>query len=206
MYFLRMNSFNEQKFYISITIAILLLIVIYFIVKKVSYKARTEENKLKTLSISKKDVVGGATKDINIKSDFYISVTIKGKLHYLTVNKANNVLYLSPNVKKASPFELISENDTEENTLYALKTKGASYIYYEYPELFDTKYRIYSGQEEILNNTLLKMNFSPKYNRFSVKFDNGMYLCYDKKSLELYCSFHSNKFLKKMYIYIEPIQ
>lgn len=147
------------------------------------------------------------TDSLKENSKFLLGTRIDDCEYYLSINKANSQIVLSPNKKVACEFMLETPEMYKDDELLCLKIcnlEPSVYINYVFPDLFDTKYKVVGTERNYSNICLLKFTFNTKHKKFSIKFDNGMGLCYDKESLEVYASKSFNK-LKKLLTFIEKI-
>lgn len=174
-----------MQLYIILSILFILLIVIYIYI-------------LKSVSLQKKHSNEDEDDILDEKKHFLLySTRIKTKIkYYISINKYNKKLFLTPNKNLACKFKL-----EEVDNNFVLKTNDF-YIGYEYPLIYTDIYNI-SLENEPVFNTFLKI----KHNKdgFLIQFQNKHYIVYDSSTLNLHSTKKSSKTYKKILFKIKNV-
>lgn len=193
---------NSNIIYFYLLFFILFVLFLNFMITHLRYK---RQNNLKREIKMEYDIDVDTLRE---NSECMIGTKIEGEEYFISINKSNNRLILSPDKKKACHFIIETPDLYKDEGLMCLKIENIEpsvYMNYVYPDIFSTKYKVLGSEENYSNTCLLRFNFNKKHKKFIIKFDNGMNLCYDRDSLELYCSSVSDKTLKKLLVFLEKV-
>jgi hypothetical protein len=191
---------KTDNVYFYLLFFILFILFLNFMISHIRFK-----RKLATKHV--KFDLEDSTDSLKENSKFLLGAKIDDREYYLSINKANSQIVLSPNKKGACEFLLETPEMYKDSELLCLKICNLEpnvYINYVFPDLFDTKYQVLGSEQNCSNVCLLKFTFNTKHKKFSIKFDNGMSLCYNKESLEVFASKDFSR-LKKLLTFIEKI-